>query len=869
MNNFILFNSNTTATLVSDKNDWKGVTIALEALAKDIELVTGTAPKIENNISKISVIAGTIGKSDIIDNLAAKGKINISPIKDKWECYMINIVENPSDGTDIAMVITGSNKRGTIYGIYELSRMIGVSPWVWWGDSVPDRKSEITFPSNLSIVQGEPSVKYRGFFLNDEAPSLSGWMNKHFPKVANPQATQGCGSSFYVKVFELLLRLKGNYLWPVMWNNSFHTDDPQNTILADEYGVVMGTSHHEHMTCADKEWNWANLGDWNYATNREKIYQFWKDGVTARKERESIITLGMRGQADTSILGPNATLKDNMELMQKVLEDQREILKDVYGNPSEAPQMIALYKEVEAFYYGDEKAGKLEVPDDVTLMLCDDNFGHLRTLPTKEMLKRSGGYGMYYHFDYRGGPISYEWINQTPLHKIWDNMTTAYDVGIRDIWIVNVGDLKPMEFPLDYFMALAYDYETWSKPNKTHEFTLKWAEREFGKDAAEHATEAIAGHLKMLFARKAEVVHADTFSITKFDEAARVLKRFETIVEHAEKAYDIMPEHKKPTFYQMVLYPARASLNVYKTNIYAAYSLHHAEKGDSIANKYAQMARDAFKKDAEETDYYNTKLSNGKWDGIMCQNHMNYVSWDGPKIQVVAEEMPKVGEVPGGSNAGQMAEIKAIDYGNLPQVPPKTYIEHDGYVSINPSRFAKNIGHEKGNWTTIRYYGREFDSVKILPNTAEFNKNEPAPALEYNFHLQTAGEYVVNIFTTAVNNPYHFTVKPLTEQLRFSLQIDNSDIKTCSCMQEDYDVGNGEWSQRVMNNVSVMPIKFGKLESGLHALRLIAVDPGVVVQKIVIAPPTAKQTTISKRPPTQHFMDSYFGPPESYYFDVN
>ncbi|MCL2285399.1 MAG: glycosyl hydrolase 115 family protein [Firmicutes bacterium] len=869
---FILFDGGTAADLYIESGDWDGAAIALNALQNDIEMVSGVRPQAVNSISSpgngMAVIVGTIGKSATINKLAADSKINITNIQNKWESYLLQVVDNPFDGVESALVVAGSDKRGTIFGIYEISRMIGVSPWVWWGDCVPERKSRVSFPADFRVEQGEPSVKYRGFFLNDEAPSLSGWMSKHFPKVANPQATQGCGNQFYTKVFELLLRLKGNYLWPVMWNNSFHTDDPQNTVLADKYGVVMGTSHHEHMTCADKEWNWSKLGDWNYATNRENIYKFWHKGTEERKNYESIITLGMRGQADTSILGPNATLKDNMDLMQKVLTDQREIIGNVFGAGDGAPQMLALYKEVEAFYYGDG-TNKLHVPEDVTLMLCDDNFGNLRTLPTDEMLKRPGGFGMYYHFDYRGWPISYEWINQTPLSKIWDNMTRAYEGGIRQIWIVNVGDLKPMELPLDYFMALAYDYETWKEPNKTKEFTQKWAAREFGPGVAEETEKVISGYLKILGARKVEVVHADTFSLNNFDEANRVLGNFEQIVAKAESIYDSLPEHKKAAFYQMVLYPARGALNVYKTQIYAAWSLNLAEKGDLAANEYAMLAREAFARDAAETEYYNTKLSGGKWDGIMRQNHMGYTAWNSPHIHVIPETMPPVGEVLP-DEALPQPTCEAVTHPVLPNVPPNTYVETCGYVSINPAKFAKSTPCGKGEWTVIDGYGREFDSVKVMPGTVSFAPDEESPTLEYKFLIQNPAVYTVNIFIAPTNNPYHFTVKPLAEQLRFSVQADDGEVVTVSGVPEEFDVGHGySWSLGVMDNVRIVPVPGPlQLAEGLHSLRIYAVDPGVVIEKIVIAPAEEKQTLVCGSPLTSHCMGAYFGPPESAFVEL-
>ena len=953
------------ADLYIDSGDWEGAAIALASLQSDIGLVGGQKPAIVNDASALSgmaVLTGTIGKSGVIDGLIASGKIDVSKVKGKWESYLLTVVDNPIEGVDRALVVAGSDKRGTIFGIYKISEMIGVSPWVWWGDSMPVRKGKLTFTGNLKIEQGEPSVKYRGIFLNDEAPCLSGWASRNYGTTANAQATNGFDHEFYQAVFELILRLKGNYLWPTMWNNSFHTDDPLNSEMADRYGVVMGTSHQEHMTCADKEWSWSGLGAWNYATNRDKIYKFWKDGVTERKEYESILTLGMRGQADTAILGPGATLKDNMDLIAGVLADQREIIKDVYGSAEAPPQLLALYKEVEDFYYGSAEYGKMNVPDDVTLLLCDDNHANVRTLPTEEMRKRSGGYGMYYHFDYRGAPISYQWINQTPLTKVWEQMTTAYDAGVDRIWIVNVGDLKPMELPIDYFLSLAYDYEQWSPANKVDEFTKKWAARQFGESVADDAAAVLNGYTKILGARKAEVVMPDpsTFSLTAFDEADRTLAEFEDIVKTAEAVYAKLPAYQKDSFYQLALYPARAAMNVYKANIYAAWSVYLAEQGLPAANEYAKLARAAFDADIADMEYYNKTLSGGKWDGIMRQNHYNYTTWDGPSTGVAESQMPKAGQVT--PEAGQELAVrvqgsKEIVRGGLTALPlstnlskenryidvfngksfpftftvsanedwvilsttqgtcvsqtrigvsvdwtkitanttaaitisgagetitigvpvnvfsetvaDKTYVETHGYVSINPANAVVNSASGSSKWTVIDDYGRDGDSLKVLPNGKSFAVGDAnAPYVEYSFYIQNPGVYNVNTFIAPTGNGVHQTITPILDQLRFSVQIGSGERKTASgLLTASYEPGGGEasWAYGVMNNTRLVTTEHGSLTAGLHTLRIYAADPSVVIQKIVIAPASAKQTTLSSAPQTYHFMDSYFGPPESYY----
>lgn len=874
-------------SLYVSENDWECVVFALSALQKDFETVGCKAPEIFNDPARFNgdtIIAGTLGKCPIIDSLAAEGKINASNIKGKRESYVMEEIENFENigCAKRALVVVGSDKRGTVYGIYKISEMLGVSPWVWWADSVPKKQESFAVPKGFRLEQGEPSVKFRGFFMNDEAPSLTGWVEKCFGKVVNPEASPGYNSNFYAKVFELLLRLKGNYFWPVMWNNSFHTDDPENTALAERYGIVMGTSHHEHMTCADKEWTWANRGDWNYATNRDEIYKFWHEGVEARQKHESIITLGMRGQADTSILGPFATLRDNTELLQNVVDDQREIISNVYGNSDAVPQMLALYKEVEGFYYGDgtgEKGEKLEVPEDVTLMLCDDNYGNLRTLPTEEMLKRSGGFGIYYHFDYRGGPISYEWINQTPLPKIWDNMTEAYDAGIREIWIVNVGDLKPMELPLDYFMSLAYDFENWSAPNKTAEFTKMWAAREFGEEFADDAAAVLNGYTKILGARKAEVVLSEpsTFSLFAFDEATCVLSEFEAIVAKAEAVCEKLPAEKKPAFFQLALYPARAAMNTYKTNICAAWSLWYAKNNLPKANVFAKMAKEAFEADARDTEYFNKELSGGKWDGIMRQNHMGYTAWDTAKIFPVPNEMPKTGEstVKDGAAAAEhwygnkvMRSVQKLKPSVFPEnLPTNTYIEANGYVSINPARFTNNTPAQGAQFTVINDYGRDGDSVKVLPTGIRFATDSNAPMLEYGFYINLLENYTVNIFLAPSNPPRNASITPMAKQLRFSVQIDETERKTvCGLPEGKFLPGiSSNWGFGVMDNVRIISVSHGRLFCGFHTLRIFAVDPGIVIQKIVIALSFVEPKVLTKNPLTTHFMNSYFGPPESFY----
>ncbi len=385
-------------------------------------------------------------------------------------------------GVSQALVIAGSDKRGTIFGIYDLSEQIGVSPWYWWAD-VPAVHRDALFVKPGSYVQGPPAVKYRGIFLNDEAPDLTNWVREKFgtiPPQADPPIPPDVANynrEFYARIFEVILRLKGNYLWPAMWNNAFNEDDPKNARLADEYGIVMGNSHQEPMLRAQKEWDRRykkTLGSWNYYKHPDVLQNFWREGIRRNKDYESIITIGLRGANDTPMI-PGGTVPQSMALLEEIVGVQRKMIaEEINPDVTRVPQLWCLYKEVQEYY----KAG-LRVPDDVTLLWADDNWGNIRRLPTEAERKRSGGAGIYYHFDYVGGPRNYKWVNTNPIAKVWEQMTLAKEYGADRIWIVNVGHFKGVEFPIEYFMHLGWNTGRWTNRN-IGEYTRLWAEREFG-----------------------------------------------------------------------------------------------------------------------------------------------------------------------------------------------------------------------------------------------------------------------------------------------------------------------------------------------------------------------------------------------------
>ena len=643
---FCLVCRGTAASVMVDSNDFAGVKRAAGDLQTDIERVSSIKPSLIEG-TKVPkgpvVLVGSIGHSKPIDKLIATGKIDVKAIQGQWESFMIATVEKPSPGVAQALVIVGSDKRGTIYGIYEVSEQIGVSPWYWWADVPPKHHKEL-YVAKGARREGPPAVKYRGIFLNDEEPALGKWSREKFG---------GLNSKMYSHMFELLLRLKANYMWPAMWwYKSFNEDDPLNPKLADEYGIVMGTSHHEPMVRSQGEWfrhkqDYGN-GEWNYKTNAEGLRKFWNDGVARNKNYENIYTMGMRGDGDMAM--PDAGgLEANKKLLEKVISDQREILAaQVNPDVTKVPQMWALYTEVQRYY----DAG-LKVPDDVTPLFSDDNVGNLRRLPTPEERARKGGIGIYYHMDMNGGPFSYKWLNSNPLPKIWEQMNLALQYGATRIWIVNVGDLKPLEVPIEFFIRLGWDPQSIDKDG-LDKYLEKWAERDFGKEHAAEIGNIVALYAKYNASPKPELVHPNTFSVVNYREAERVLKQWQELEERATNLGKLLPADEQDAYYELVLHPVLACGNAVELNITAERNRIFALQGRISANAEAQKASALFERDGQLRDYYNNQLVGGKWDHMMDQVHLGYTNWESPRADI----MPPISVVrqPNGVEFGIAAE---------------------------------------------------------------------------------------------------------------------------------------------------------------------------------------------------------------------
>jgi len=517
-------------------------------------------------------------------------------------------------------VIVGSDKRGTIFGMYELSEQLGVSPWYWWAD-VPTKKRDNAYVVKGRYESGSPRVKYRGIFLNDEAPALTGWTNDKFG---------GRNSQFYTKVFELILRMRGNYLWPAMWSDDFNNDDPLNPILADKYGVVMSTSHHEPMMQQMQQWyrNSRKFGNakWSYLENKEGLQKFFREGLERTKDFENVITLSMRGDGDHGLK------EASVSMLEGVVADQRNIIEDITGEPaSSRPSVWALYKEVQDYY-----EDGMNVPDDVTLLWCDDNWGNIRKLPDPNST-RSGGSGVYYHFDYHGGPRSYKWHNTTPLEKVHEQMSLAARYNADQLWIVNVGDLKPMEVPIEFFLRMAWEPERWTK-DTLDEYLVTWTNREFGAEFAKESADLISKYTKYMHWRKPELRDSTIFSVANYREAERVNKLWADLAARADKLMAELPENKRDAAYQLFVYPIKAMLET--NNLYFATAKNniYAQQQRVSTNTLATQAKQHFDAVNALRIHWNEEFADSKWVHMMDQAHIGASSWRPPKENI----MPKV-----------------------------------------------------------------------------------------------------------------------------------------------------------------------------------------------------------------------------------
>ncbi len=912
-----LVTKDATDPIYVDPNDTQPAGIAAGMLAEDMQRVTGKLPQLVGKEAELAgdvVIVGTLGHSALVDRLAAAGKIDVKGAREAWEAYTIQVVEQPTPAIHRALVIAGSDRRGTAYGVVTVSQAIGVSPWYFWAD-VPVAKKSSLYLLPASVTD-KPLVKYRGIFLNDEAPALTGWVKEHYGNYDH---------RFYANVFELLLRLKANYLWPAMWNNCFNEDDPLNPKVANDYGIVMGTSHVEPMMRADKEWNRAGYtqAQWNYDKYPNELREFWKEGLERNKPYENIITVAMRGKIDTPM-----SETANVALLERIVADQRKLIADVIDpDVTKVPQLWALYKEVQEYY---EKG--MRVPEDVTLLWCDDNWGNIRRLPTPEERGRPGGAGIYYHFDYVGGPRNYKWLNTVPTTKIWEQMNLAYRYGATRIWIVNVGDLKPMEFPIDFFTTMAWNPERMSSESIA-EFGKSWAARTFGPAHAAEIADVLEKYTKFNGRRKPELLDPSTFSLVHYHEAERVLAEWKGVVDEAEAVEKDLPAEQRDAFFELALYPAKASATV--TELYVTAGLNHlyADQGRAATNDLAAKVRRLFQQDADLADAFNHRIASGKWNHMMDQTHIGYKGWQEPPRNV----MPEVREitVPVAASLGVAVEgsttawpgpredpvlatfdavnkqVRTIDVFNRGSTPfeftakpsaswvvvsaqsgrveaetriqvsvdwnqmkdPSAegtilihgpgsdpvsvqfhavrppgitaeslngFVESDGCVSMEAEHFTAR--HDaSAHWDRIPDHGRTLSSMTLFPVTApSVAPPTDSACLEYRMYLFDAGDVDVNAIIAPTLN---FVPG---RGLRYAISFDDQPPQVVDALAKN---SLQDWETSVRDAVRCTRSHHVLEGPGYHTLKFWQVDPGIVLEKLVIDLGGLKP--------------SYLGPPES------
>ncbi|MFH9942856.1 glycosyl hydrolase 115 family protein [Streptomyces murinus] len=679
---FPLVENGRATPLVVDADDHEGVVRAAGDLRDDLERVTGVGPALSHDTSgaREIVLIGTLGKSPLIDRLVAAGKLDVSGIAGKWETSLEQVVEHPLPGVDRAFVIAGSDQRGTIYGIYDVSRGIGVSPWYWWADAAPSHQDLLHVRPGRH-TQGTPAVKYRGFFINDENPSLGTWAPACFGPGLAPGHPDGFNHAFYAKVFELMLRLKANYLWPAVWGRAFAEDDPKNHATATAYGVVMGTSHEAPMMRGIEEWNrhavpavrdgqgnvvtpgsdpYGGTGEWSFRHNSEALKAYWTDGIRrkVREGFEGVVTLGMRGNGDTAL--PDG---DGIDLMQSVVATQRQIIADVTGRPqSETPQVWTFYKEVQRYW----EQG-LRAPDDVTVVFTDDNWGNLRLVPSPTLPAHSGGYGLYYHFDYVGAGRNYKWVDTANLANVLDQLGQAYTYGIRQLWIVNSGDVKGNELSTQFFLDYAWNPARWTAED-VPAWLEQYARQNFGPAHAAEIAKVLDTYGYLQARRKPELLNrkitvdpdkdlatdssavvyddrATPFSITDYREMERVTREWTELSAAAERANRALPAAQRDGFYELVLYPVKATANLYALRQAQFTNLLYAGQGRAVANALASAAESYFAEDKALADHFNHGVAQGKWKGFQTQPHIDYgdvarygpdAPWQQPQIDNAA-----------------------------------------------------------------------------------------------------------------------------------------------------------------------------------------------------------------------------------------
>ena len=870
--------------IVVEKQVGEGIKRIAKRFSLDFELVYGNAPEIkevsdidDNNGLSERFIFICIDNSEIIEKI--KQDYNIEIIG-KRECYQII-----KDGKDIYVI--GSDKRGSIYGIFDLSEQIGVTPFVYWGDDIPSHRDFFDADQIVEKVSKEPSVEYRGFFINDEWPCFGNWTFSHYG---------GFTASMYEQVFEFLLRLKGNCLWPAMWSSSFSLDGPGqlNEELADIYGVIIEYSHHEPCLRASEEWDIYKGDDsdygteWNYVTNKEGLHNYWKDGLIRSGKYENIITMGMRGERDSKMQG-TTSLQECIDLWKEIIASQDRLIDDYVENADKHPRLVAIYKEVEDYFFGDENTEGLsnwQGLEDKILMFCEDNYGYMRRLPDDNIRNHKGGLGMYFHLDYHGEPVSYEWINTTPLYKIWEQMSVAYNSGVIKMWMVNVGDLKGNEYPLSYFMNMAYDYERWGDSNTYSytEYAKLFAKSVFGNEGI---AEVLTDGIDIISCRRPEALSINTYSLIH-GEIDYIIDKCNSIVSRLQDLKGTICDNKKDAYFSMVEYPIEIGINHILLHLFAKKNEHYAHQGKIAANTYADLMKKCYEKeDGLKREFSNFRES--KWKGMELASHTGFTKWNdygrrNPFICTVVpleESHMLVSRIDDDYVAckkyGDLERIIIEDYSYKTEKMAALEIAVDGTKpllcsvecedkNVSVSWTEKEITsqelllisiHEKfigpaeikisGGDTTVLVELRDakeyviIDALKDLSNSSDcillpkYGKhgngikltNDSKALYEFESNKNYTGEIELCLAPT---NP-NYAGGNLSLCMNFNTQVNNIDI-----LSSNYKAGDPaceQWAEGVLCNERRV-VTVCEVQNGKNTIQITGISPGIILEKILI-----------------------------------
>lgn len=793
---FAVIENGRPTVILADESDNVAVQIALKSLQKDFLAVSGNeAGVVYEPSAERMIIIGSMD-SKYISQIIKSKKIDKKELAGKNEKYIMTVVKDPLKGVSEALVIAGSDRRGTVYGIYELSEQIGVSPWYFWADTPIEHKDNVSIVPG-TYTAGEPAVKYRGIFLNDEAPCLTGWVKNHY-------GTDTGGHEFYADVFELILRLRGNFLWPAMWGWAFYADDPLNSKTADDMGVVMGTSHHEPMARNHQEWARnpkAYGGVWDYTKNKEELQRFFREGIERSKDNEDLITIGMRGDGDAALAGSD---EENIRMMEGLFADQRQIIKEVTGKPAEKrPQVWALYKEVQLYY--DQG---LRVPDDVIILISDDNWGDVRKLPNAEERLHKGGWGMYYHVDYVGAPRNSKWLNVTPVQHLWEQMQLTYDYGVDKIWVLNVGDLKPMEYPISLFLDMAWSPFRYSAATLL-DHTRDFCAQQFGEDQAEEACRILNLLCKYSGRVTAEMLDRTTYNLES-GEWKQVADEWARLEAEALRQYLTLDPAYRDVYQQIILFPTQALANVYDMYYSQAMNNKFFLEGNPAANEWADRCERDFKRDALLNASYNEDIAGGKWNGMMTQKHIGYTSWND---NFRADTQPAV----------YRFDTDSIKPGLF------EFTEKDGVVAMEAEHYFSANDAAEAKWTVIPYMGRTLSGISLQP----YSKATDGAEITYKFTLSSDVKSIDVRFE--LNATLAFA---RLEGHRFMVSIDGGEEQEVNFNERLNEKPENVYSvyyPTVATRVAESVVTFELPNSvGEHTLKIRPVEPGTVFEKIIV-----------------------------------